>query len=136
VLIEPSTAGRCEDDGPAGGLAFVVPARIGDERVGLLLDTGAQRSDLLGSSSAGKRLAAGSIPAADPLFAASGRIAGRQLRGMDVRAGSVSITTTVNLVDGTADASCPRDGVLGMDVLRGCTLVFGSGPRRVAGRCE
>ena len=136
VLIEPGTARRCEDDGPGGGLAFVVPAAIAEERVRLLLDTGAQRSDLLASSEAGRKLAAGSVPVGDPLFAVSGRIIGRQLRGTAVRAGSVAKTATVNLVEGTADATCPRDGVLGMDVLRRCTLVFGSTPRRVSGRCE
>jgi predicted aspartyl protease len=137
VLIDPSAARRCEDDGPAGGLAFVVPAEIAREKVRLLLDTGAQRSDLLATSEAAKKLASENAVPSDPLFGAAGRIEGRQLRGVAVRAGGVATTATVNLVQGVADPSCPRDGVLGMDLLRRCALVFGStAPRRVYGRCD
>lgn len=122
-----------ENEGPIRGLAFVVPARVEDHPVQLLLDTGAQHSDVLSSSIAGQKLAAQSVGNKEPMYTASGRISGRKLRGVRISAGSVSLTTDVDLIPGTSDASCPRDGVLAMDVLRSCALLLGRG--RVYGRC-
>jgi hypothetical protein len=50
-----------------------------------------------------------------------------------VTAGSVATTIAVDLIQGVADSSCPRDGVLAMDVLKSCRLLFGRS--RMLGRC-
>jgi predicted aspartyl protease len=134
ALIETEGVHVCQDDGPAKGLAYVVPAEIEHEPVHLLVDTGAQRSDLFATSSAGARLSEHGSSPAEPLYTASGKVTGRQVRNARVGAGSFATTTTVNLVQGKADPSCPRDGVLGMDVLRACTLLFGRA--KIYARCD
>ncbi len=47
--------------------------------------------------------------------------------------GAFASTSDVDLIQGAADASCPRDGVLAMDVLRDCTLLLGR--QKIYGRC-
>lgn len=127
-------ARACEEtEGPIKGLAFVVPATVEAQRVDLLLDTGAQHSDVFTTSVAGQRLAAQSTVNKEPMYTASGKISARKLKGARVTAGSFSVNTDVDLIGGGADASCPRDGVLAMDVLRSCTLLLGRS--RVYGRC-
>ncbi|MDB4938354.1 MAG: hypothetical protein JWP87_5326 [Labilithrix sp.] len=127
-------ARACEEtEGPIKGLAFVLPATVDSQRVELLLDTGAQHSDVFTTSFAGQRLAAQSTVNKEPMYTASGKISARKLKGARVGAGSFSITTDVDLIGGAADSSCPRDGVLAMDVLRSCALLLGR--QRVYGRC-
>jgi hypothetical protein len=132
VLVE---ARACEEtEGPIKGLAFVVPATVESQRVDLLLDTGAQHSDVFTTSVAGQRLNAQSTANKEPMYTASGKISARKLKGAHVGAGSFSVTTDVDLIGGAADSSCPRDGVLAMDVLRSCALLLGRS--RVYGRCN
>ena len=132
VLVE---ARACEEtEGPIKGLAFVVPATVESQRVELLLDTGAQHSDVFTSSIAGQRLAGQSTVNKEPMYTASGKISARKLKGAHVGAGSFAVTTDVDLIGGAADSSCPRDGVLAMDVLRSCSLLLGRS--RVYGRCN
>lgn len=122
-----------ENDGPIKGLAFVVPAVVETQRTRLLVDTGAQHSDLFTTSDAGQKLLAQSIVNKEPMYTASGKISARKLRGARVAAGSFAVSTDVDLIGGAGDASCPRDGVLAMDVLRSCALLLGKG--RLYGRC-
>ena len=122
-----------ENEGPIKGLAFVVPATIDAQRVDLLVDTGAQHSDIFNTSTAGQRLTAQSTVNKEPMYTASGKISARKLKGARVTAGSFSILTDVDLIAGAGDASCPRDGVLAMDVLRSCALLLGRS--KVYGRC-
>lgn len=122
-----------ENDGPIKGLAFVVPAVVETQRAHLLVDTGAQHSDLFTTSDAGQKLLAQSTANKEPMYTASGKISARKLRGAHVSAGSFAVTTDVDLIGGAGDASCPRDGVLAMDVLRSCALLLGKG--RLYGRC-
>ena len=127
-------ARACEEtEGPIKGLAFVLPATVESQRVDLLLDTGAQHSDVFTTSPAGQKLAAQSTVNKEPMYTASGKISARKLKGARVGAGSFSVTTDVDLIGGAADSSCPRDGVLAMDFLRSCTLLLGRS--RVYGRC-
>jgi predicted aspartyl protease len=134
-LVAGDGGRACEDDGgPIKGLSFVVPATIDSHRAELLLDTGAPRSDLFMSSRAGAKLLARSTANDDAMVTVSGAISARRLRGARVSAGAFSAVSDVELVPGAADASCPRDGVLAMDVLRSCTLVLGRS--RVYGRCS
>lgn len=128
-------ARACEEtEGPIKGLAYVLPGGIESQRVDLLLDTGAQHSDVFTTSLAGQRLTAQSIVNKEPMYTASGKISARKLKGARVSAGSFAVTTDVDLIAGAADASCPRDGVLAMDVLRSCTLLLGR--QRIYGRCN
>lgn len=130
-----------------GGVAFVLPATLragaapGADAPGnaaeLLVDTGAQRTDLLTTSAAGRALAPAS-EAGESVFAASGKITTRRLRGVDLEVGDVRARLDVELLPGAAESACPRDGVLGMDVLRRCVLVFGrpaDAPPSLHARC-
>lgn len=134
-LVLGSDQGRvCEEsEGPVRGLAFVIPASVDAQRVDLLVDTGAQHSDIFTTSDAGKALLAASVGNREPMYTASGRISARRLRRAKVGAGNVRVVTDVDLIQGASDAACPRDGVLAMDVLRSCTLLLGRS--RIFGRC-
>jgi hypothetical protein len=44
-----------------------------------------------------------------------------------------AVTTDVDLVPGKADAACPRDGAISMDVLASCRMALGR--RTLAARC-
>jgi predicted aspartyl protease len=132
--IAPNGGRVCEDDAsPIQGLAFVIPATIEGRTVDLLVDTGAQRSDLLVSSGVGKALTARSVPNKEQLYAASGRMTSRTLRGATISVGDFAVKTDVDLIPGAADPYCPRDGVVSMDVLRACVLVLGR--TAMTGRC-
>jgi hypothetical protein len=134
ALVHAEQGKACEEnDGPVKGLAFVVPSVVDSQRVELLIDTGAQHSDVFTSSPAGQKLVGQSASTKEPMYTASGRVSARKLRGARVSAGSVSVTTDVDLIEGIADGSCPRDGVLAMDVLRSCSLLFGRS--KIYGRC-
>lgn len=131
VLTE---ARACEEtEGPIKGLAFVVPAIIEAQRVDLLLDTGAQHSDVFTASPAGQKLMGQSTVNKEPMYTASGKISARKLKSARVSAGSFAVNADVDLIAGAADSSCPRDGVLAMDVLRSCTLLLGR--QRIYARC-
>lgn len=134
-LVQGDGVSVCEDTlGTVHGLAFVVPAAVEGQSVQLLVDTGALRSDLFTGSAAGQKLAPSSIANREPLYTASGKISARRLRAAKVTAGSFTTSADVELIQGSADGSCPRDGVLAMDVLKSCALLF-AGPK-IYGRCE
>lgn len=114
-----------ETDGPIRGLSFVVPASVAGHRVDLLVDTGAQHSDVFATSAAGLALGAQSVPNREPMFTAAGKIVVRKLTNATVSAGRFAIQSDVDLIAGAGDESCPRDGVLAMDVLRACSLLLG-----------
>lgn len=124
----------CEDtQSPIKGLAYVAPATIGGNAAWLLVDTGAQRSDLLAGSTPGKALAPKSVPNKEQMYGASGKLTSRTIPHAKVSVGALDYTLDVDLIGGESDPYCPRDGVLSMDVLRGCVLVLGK--KRVAARC-
>jgi hypothetical protein len=122
-----------ENEGPIKGLSFILPVTVASERAELLVDTGAQYSDVFTTSPAGQRLVGQSLVDKEPMYTASGKVSARKLKGARVGAGSFAVTTDVGLIGGSSDASCPRDGVLAMDVLRSCTLLLGRS--RIYGRC-
>lgn len=133
-LFEVDSARTCDDsDGPIRGLAYVVPATIEAQKVSLLIDTGAQHSDVFASSTPGRELVEKSTLNKEAMYTASGKVQARTLRAAHITAGSVAVTSDVGLIQGAPDASCPRDGVLAMDVLRSCTLLLGRS--KVYGRC-
>ena len=133
-LVTPEQGRACEEnDGPIKGLAFVVPAMIETQKVDLLIDTGAQHSDVFTSSPAGQKLIAQSTVNKEAMYTASGKISGRQLKNAKVSAGAYSVNGDIDLIGGAGDSSCPRDGVLAMDVLRSCALLLGR--RQIFGSC-
>jgi hypothetical protein len=135
VPLVHGEARACEEtEGPIKGLAFVIPATVESQRVELLVDTGAQHSDVFTMTVAGQRLTGQSTANKEPMYTASGKISARRLKGARLGAGSFSIAADVDLIGGGADASCPRDGVLAMDVLRSCSLLLGRS--RLYGRCN
>jgi predicted aspartyl protease len=124
----------CEDtQSPIKGLAFVVPTSVDGQKAELLVDTGAQRSDLLAASDAGQALASRSIANKEQMYGASGRLTSRTVKGARLRAGELAFALDVDLIGGESDPYCPRDGVLSMDVLRSCVLVLGR--KQIAARC-
>jgi predicted aspartyl protease len=132
--ISPNGGRVCEDDAsPIQGLAFVLPASIEGRPVDLLVDTGAQRSDLLATSVAGKALAPKSIANKEQLYAASGRMTSRTVKAATVAVGDFAVHADIDLIPGAADPYCPRDGVVSMDVLRACVIVLGK--TAMTGRC-
>jgi predicted aspartyl protease len=134
LAIAPGGAHLCEDDlSLIRGLAFVLPADIDGHKVSLLLDTGAHRTDLLTTSPAGTVLSARSSASKEQMYAASGLVRTRLVRGARVTLGGWTVTTDIDLVPGAADRACPRDGAVSMDALSGCTLLLGR--KTMLGRC-
>ncbi len=134
ALVATADGHACEEnDGPVKGLAFVLPATIDSEVTNLLVDTGAQHSDVFLTSPAGMKLAVRSSPNKEPMYTASGKVSARKLRGAKIVSGAFASTADIDLLAGAADDSCPRDGVLAMDVLRTCRLLLGHS--QILGRC-
>jgi hypothetical protein len=124
----------CRDDGTEiRALSFVVPGRVAGNDALLLVDTGAQKTDLFATSAAARALAHESVPSKEQILAASGLVSARVVKGASVKVGEVVVTRDVDLVPGESDPSCPRDGVVAMDVLRSCVLVLGGD--RLAASC-
>ena len=129
-----TTAHTCaDDDSPIKGLAFVIPATVEGTRAALLLDTGAHHTDLLSSTPIGKRFLPRSVPNREQVYAASGKIVTRTVRAAKVTLGEYAVVTDVDLIPGESDPSCPRDGVLAMDILRSCVIVLERA--KAYGRC-
>ena len=133
--LAPNGGRVCEDDATAiKGLAFVLPGNVEGRAVDLLVDTGAERSDLLlASPVAAKALVAHSVASGEHLYAASGRMTARTVKGATVSVGDFAVRTDLDLIRGEIDPDCPRDGVVSMDVLRACVLVLGK--TGMTGRC-
>jgi predicted aspartyl protease len=124
----------CRDTASAiQGLEFVLPGSIDGHAVDLLLDTGAQRTDLLTTSRVGRALTGRARPSKEPTYAASGLVETSLVRSAVVRVGDWSLTTDIDLVRGVSDPVCPRDGMVSMDALSTCTLLLGR--KRLRGRC-
>ncbi len=115
----------CVDkDSPLQGLAFVVRAQIEGHDADLLLDTGAHHSDLLMASKPAKALYSRSDPSHESVYAASGKVTPRTVHDAHIHVGALEVTRELDLIPGQEDDFCPRDGVLGMDVLKKCVLVL------------
>ena len=116
----------CEDTKSAiPGLAYVLRGAVEGAPVDLVVDTGAQRSDLLAKSAAGRALGARTVANQERMFGASGGLESRTVKEARMVVGEVRVTRDVDLLPGDADPFCPRDGVVSMDVLHACVLVLG-----------
>jgi hypothetical protein len=127
-------AHSCAATGPLGGPTFVLPASVGGFPARMLVDTGAQTSDLFESSDPGKMLARRSVTNDEKIYGAGGRIRSRTLRQAMVSVGEHVKSVKLDLIPGRADEHCPRDGVLAMDILRECVLVIADA--RLVARCD
>lgn len=110
---------------PLRSRSYVVSGEIEGRGVDLLVDTGAAMTDLLSTSDAAKALTPRSIENKDEVYSASGKVKPRVLKNAQIKLGDVDAIADVNILAGAPDKFCPRDGVVAMDVLRHCTLVFG-----------
>ena len=117
VCIDDSTALRSR--------SFVVKGTIENQDVDLLVDTGAPMTDILAQSPAGKAVMSRTEPNKDEVYAAGGKVQPRLLKNAKVTIGEVDTVLDINVLSGGQDSFCPRDGVVAMDVLRHCVLIFG-----------
>ena len=107
--LAPNGETACvDDDGPIPGLTFVLPAKVDGHQVDLLLDTGAERTDLLATSVTGRKLERRSVASDEQLYAASGKMSSRIVKGAVVSVGDFSVRTDVALIPGALDPTAPR----------------------------
>jgi hypothetical protein len=118
-----ATADRCQG-------MYVVAARVEGVEVRLLVDTGATQTALYGRSRAGTALLPRAVDSRGRSFSVDGAMTTRTYEAARIDVGDVhgvrDLLLLVNLRSlGGEDASaCAEDGVLGIDVLRACVLVF------------
>ncbi len=125
IRLTTTPARACiDDESDMHSRAYVVNGQINGLATALLLDTGAPHTDLLQVSDAGKALLPKSAVSKEPMYAASGKITPRTVKAALIEVGDVHHTADVDLLPGKLDPFCPRDGVLAMDVLASCALVF------------
>lgn len=125
----------CRDtDSPLQGLAFVVRAQIDGKPADMLVDTGAHHSDLLSVSATAKALLPRSQPSGEPVYAASGKVTPRTVKGAHIQVGALEVVRDLDSIPGEKDDFCPRDGALAMDVLKQCVLQLDR--RSVSGVCS
>ncbi len=133
TLIGEGTRPCLDADSPVSGVAYMARATVGGREAWLLVDTGAERSDLLLGSGPGQALAPKSVPAKGQMYGASGKLTSRTVRRAAVTVGELDFVLDLDLIGGESDPHCPRDGVLSMDVLRKCVLVLGK--KQMVARC-
>ncbi|MDB4996240.1 MAG: hypothetical protein JWM74_3672 [Myxococcaceae bacterium] len=124
------TAGAERCDG-----MYVVGAFIEGVHARLIVDTGAAATALYARSRAGAMLDARSVESRGRSFSVDGAMTTRTVEAAKILAGDVHAVHDVTLLSGArapaGDAAmpCAEDGVLGIDVLGACVLVFGPGLR-------
>jgi Aspartyl protease len=109
--------------GTAGAMSavFLVDAQVSGHPARLVVDSGAAQTDLLVGSKPGQALV-GRSTEGSPSFTVGGRVQARRLRGARLEIGQVATTVELALMPGSSTGACPRDGHLGLDVLRHCVL--------------
>ena len=123
LLTSPWVRGCAVAGSLLPNVKFVVPATLDGHAAVLELDTGAETSSVRVSSSAGEALDARAEPTREAAGVGSSTSA-RVARGTAIAVGDVTMNTDVKLVTGDEELACPSDGLLGMDVLKRCTLVL------------
>ena len=126
--LSPSPRPACASAGAGEGTPlFVLPSRVGARSIGMLVDTGAVRTDVEDSVVPGG--AAGEPRTAFTLSGASTTPTARAA----VRVGGCSFEREVDVVSSLAESTCTREGSLGIDFLASCDLAIDRG--RLWGRC-
>ena len=118
------------------GTLYYVTAIIEGEPVRMLVDTGADSTLVYGLTAAGHRLRMKRTQVGGEVHAVSGGVAADVLASTRMRVGALLQTRDMTIIEAPGDG-CGGEGILGLDVLRNCTLVFGAGrPRTLNVRCK
>ena len=108
-------------DGPL----FMVGGSVKDTANAWALDTGAIHTDVNASSPASGRVVAASEPGTEAAIVLGGEtIVPRVAKGLSIVAGECTFRTDVDAIKGAGSRYCSYGGVLGIDVLRNCTLAM------------
>ena len=129
IAVDPDDIAFCHG-------VFSVAAIIDGHSVRLTVDTGASSSDLFSLSDAGRALAPHAARSRSEGEAGSGPVALRVSKGARIQLGGLSVRKDIDILTGAPEIQCPVDGVLGIDVLRSCVLVFGNGRGRLRIKCN
>ena len=121
----------------ACGNIYFLTAIIEGEPVRMLVDTGADSTLVYGRTAAGHRLRMKRTEHGGEIHAVSGPVAADLLASVRMRVGGLLQTRDMTIIEAPGDG-CGGEGILGLDVLRNCTLVFGSNspPRTLNVRCR
>jgi arginine/ornithine N-succinyltransferase beta subunit len=84
----------------------------------------------------GRVLAPRSIRQRSPGEVSSGPIALRVFAGARIQLGGLTVRKDIDIFTGAPEIECPVDGVIGLDVLRSCVLVFGSEKGQLRMQCN
>lgn len=105
---------------------FLLRATINERQVTLAIDSGAERTSLLSASAAAVRLEP-DARAGRAIYTASGRHRSRMVPEARLRVGTLHHVADIEIVPGSAPTLCPRDGVVGMSLIRACTMAMHAG---------
>ena len=124
------------DTKPCGNLYYIT-ALIESEPVRVLVDTGADSTIIYGRTAAGHRLRLRRMQMNDKVHGVAGAIEADVLQDVRFRLGGLNQTRNITIIEAPGDG-CGGEGILGLDVLRNCALIFGSGPspRTLHVRCR
>lgn len=112
----------------ACGNLYYVTAEIEGQPVRMLVDTGADMTLVYGHTNAGQHLRLRRMQMGEHIHAVSGLADSDKLAAVRLHVGEFRDTRDITVVEGRGDR-CGAEGILGLDVLRGCALVFGVGSR-------
>jgi len=120
----------CSEAAPLRNRLFTLQASVGGEQASMLLDSGAAHSKLSSTSRAAQKLTA---PLEDGTSTGLSGVVDRIkiARQLPVRLGMHAATADVRI--GSGKSSCGGDGLLGLDVIRGCAFVLAE--ERIAFAC-
>ncbi|MEO6419772.1 MAG: aspartyl protease family protein [Polyangiaceae bacterium] len=105
---------------------FSIAAHVEGEAVRLTVDTGSADTDLFSLTKPGRALSPKSVPTKFKAETASGPIVTRTYKNAKIMIGALKLRKDITLIPGAPEIDCPVDGVIGIDILRSCVLVFGS----------
>jgi len=121
----------CEGNGSPIG--FLLPVEIAGQKVNLLLDTGANRSNLVLGKSLAEKLKADARPAGQST-SISKSVDTSVLPPVPLAIGKYHTTVGLVLVPNRETFECRRDGVLGLDVLDNCVIAMAG--RKLLVQCQ
>lgn len=108
-----------------GGL-YVASVTIDGRPTTLVVDTGAAVTNVLAGTRAAAALAGRSVDRGKRSYTVSRELAVRDVPAARVAIGDFAVTTDVAITPAPSEfAGCGVEGLLGVDVLRACVLVFG-----------
>ena len=112
----------CPSEGPPPGHSYGTSVTIAGIPADMTTDTGAT-STLVASTRIARALASRSEQNGEVQGVGGGAQAAKTVSGVTIVRGGAA--KKVDVILGGTSAGCGADGLLGMDVLRGCTLVLG-----------